>query len=109
MSRVWRAASPAHSDDPSIRPTPSVLSSVPSAYQPLYKYLRDRYASNVVLSFDQIEALTGTTLPAVARSDRAWWTDGATRANRHAEAWITAQRSAAPNLAARNVSFERVS
>ncbi len=108
MARAWRRAAPSHRDDPSIRPSPGALSSVPSAYQPLHKYLRDRYASNVVLSFSQIEALTGSALPAAARSDAAWWTSSATRTSKHAEAWTSAQRSAAPNLAARNVSFERI-
>lgn len=109
ISRVWRLAAPAHDDDPSIRPIPAEASSVPALYRPLHRYLRDRYASNVVLSFDQIEALMGVALPAIARSDAGWWTTATAPADRHADSWTTARRTAVPNLRARNVSFERVS
>lgn len=101
-------AAPVHGDDPSIRPAPADKTSVPALYLPLHRYLRDRYASNVVLSFDQIEALMGVALPAIARSDAGWWTMNAGH-DRHAESWTSARRTAAPNLLARNVSFERVS
>src|SRR3954470_22138808 len=53
-----------------IRPVPSVG----GPYVPLNKYLEHRFASNVVLSFEQIESLLGCALPAPARTDREWWT-----------------------------------
>jgi len=73
-------------------------------YAALHKYLENRYASLVVLSFEQIESLLGFSLPDGARTDRTWWThdDG------HTEAWAKARRSAVPNLLARNVAFERL-
>jgi hypothetical protein len=108
MARVWRRAAPSHRDDPSIREPQGAPSSVPFEFLPLHRYLTDRYASNVVLSFAQIEALTGVALPQAARVDAGWWTSGATRTSRHPEAWASARRSASPNLAARNVSFERI-
>ena len=77
---------------------------VPPEYAALHKYLRDRYASLVVLTFEQIESLLGFALPDAARTEGSWWT----QANRHTGAWVNAQRSAAPNLLARNVAFERL-
>lgn len=40
------------------------MTSVPSAYLPLHKYLDGRYAETVVLGLTQIEDLMGTGLPA---------------------------------------------
>ena len=79
---------------------------VRDGYLPLYAYLEHRYASSVVLTFEQMEALLGFALPAAARQEPGWWTgvgDGAR------EAWTAAKRTAAPNLLARYVRFERVS
>jgi len=79
---------------------------VPREYRPLYTYLERRYASVVVLTFEQIESLLGFALPTPARTEREWWRDiGDTR--RHSAAWTGAGRTAAPNLAARIVTFER--
>ena len=77
---------------------------VRDGYLPLYTYLEHRYASSVVLTFEQMEALLGFALPAAARQEPGWWTgvgDGAR------EAWTAAKRTAAPNLLARYVRFER--
>ena len=41
---------------------------VPREYRVLYTYLEHRYASVVVLTFDQIEALLGLALPTPART-----------------------------------------
>lgn len=77
-------------------------------YLALHKYLDDRYASTVVLTFQQIEALLGFTLPPIAKSDPAWWT-AATAATdvRYQDAWKLADRTAAPNLPARIIVFQR--
>jgi len=84
---------------------------VRNEYQPLHKYLRDRYADSVVLTFSQIEDLLGTTLPDAARRIQAWWTDadvdGSPSPQSHT--WIQAGRTALPNLSARTVRFERLS
>jgi hypothetical protein len=45
---------------------------VPREYRALYTYLEHRYASVVVLSFEQIEALLGFALPTRARTEREW-------------------------------------
>ena len=80
---------------------------VPAEYLSLYTYLEHRFASIVVLTFEQMEALLGFALPAPASTERDWWTGVAVGASRHSEAWVEAGRTATPNLAARTVAFER--
>ena len=79
-------------------------------YQFLYSYLEGRYADTVVLTFRQIEDLLGFALPALARVDPAWWTSPPEDAGEPqcSDAWTLARRTAAPNLLARNVVFERI-
>lgn len=73
-------------------------------YQPLYEYLRDRYADRLVLSFAQIEDLIGFTLPAEARLALDWWVaDDAVASG----AWQLADRRATINLNAQIVVYER--
>lgn len=79
---------------------------VPGEYRALYTYLERRYASVVVLTFEQIEALLGFALPTLARTEREWWTD-ILDTQRHSAAWTGAGRTAAPNLGARTITFER--
>ena len=80
---------------------------VPREYRALYTYLEQRYASVVVLTFEQMEALLGFALPTTARTDREWWTNTAD-AQRQSAAWIQAGRTAAPNLSAQTTTFERL-
>jgi hypothetical protein len=70
--------------------------------------LEHRFASTVVLTFEQVESLIGFALPGLASTERDWWTSGTPHADRHSEAWTVAGRSAAPNLLARTVVFERL-
>jgi hypothetical protein len=79
---------------------------VPGEYRALYTYLEQRYASIVVLTFEQIDALLGFALPTSARTQREWWT-GTADLQRHAAAWTAAGRTAAPNLVAGTIAFER--
>lgn len=79
---------------------------VAGEYRALYTYLEHRYASVVVLTFEQIEALLGFALPTPARTEREWWT-GIVDTQPHSAAWTGAGRTAAPNLAAGNITFER--
>ena len=76
---------------------------VPHKYVGLHKYLEARYASLVVLTFEQIESLLGFPLPGAARTEGTWWT----RTDPHTAAWEKARRTATPNLLARNVAFQR--
>jgi hypothetical protein len=98
---------------PASDPTPLSLgasaSQVPVEYRGLHKYLKDRYADMVVLSFMQIEALMGGPLPSLAYFGE-WWGSGTVNGAQSAQsrAWTDAQRTATPNLRAKNVAFERV-
>jgi hypothetical protein len=76
-------------------------------YQSLYKYLVNRYADTVVLTFAQIEDLLGFSLPDGARLHQEWWTRANPEQSSHADAWILASRTATPNLLARTVMFDR--
>lgn len=78
-------------------------------YRLLYKYLRDRYANRVVLTFAEIEDLVGFPLPEDARVQPTWWDVTAHAARRSAQsvAWTLAGRTATVNLLARSVLFER--
>ena len=98
-------------DEPvSFRVTPpaEAMPPVPAAYMPLYTYLNRRYAGRVVLTFEQIESLLGFAPPAPAFADAEWWTGAGAAHDRHSAAWTAARRSAAPQLRARTVAFERL-
>ena len=105
---VWRRSrsAPVAQRATRIFPIEQVTPHVPREYRALYAYLEHRYASVVVLTFEQIEALLGSALPTPARTERAWWTDVADT-QRHCAAWTGAGRTAAPNLAAGIITFER--
>jgi hypothetical protein len=81
---------------------------VPPEYLSLYTYLEHRYASTVVLTFPQMEALLGFALPAIAATEPGWWTQTPASRDVHANAWFVAGRTATPNLLARTVAFERL-
>lgn len=97
---------PATPRETRIFPTQQSTSHVPAEYRALYMYLNHRYASVVVLTFEQIEALSGFPLPESARTECAWWTD-IVDARGHSAAWTEAGRTAVPNMLARTITFER--
>jgi hypothetical protein len=78
-------------------------------YLLLYKYLENRYANMVVLTFAEIEDLLGFALPDQARLRQEWWTDRHTTGAgpHHSDSWVLASRTARPNLVAGTVAFER--
>jgi hypothetical protein len=82
---------------------------VPAEYRLLYKYLNERYANVVVLTFREIEDLTGFSLPDPARIRKEWWAnaDANSGPSAQARAWTQAGRTAQANLVARTVAFER--
>ena len=104
-----RRPSPVPQPATAILPLERTTVRVPPEYRALYTYLEHRYASVVVLTLEQIEALLGSPLPAPARTERDWWSDGAARLQPHSAAWTEARRTATPNLSARTVTFERLS
>ena len=82
---------------------------VPSEYLSLHKYLDNRYANTVVLTFAEIEDLLGFTLPDLARFQQDWWANGDADniPSAQSRSWTEASRTATPNLSARTVVFER--
>jgi hypothetical protein len=76
---------------------------------PLFKYLDERFADAVVLTFQEIEDLLGFPLPEAARLNEEWWTAADKNATPWtlADSWILAERTARPNMQARIVTFER--
>ena len=91
----------------SVVPIPRSKPRVQAEYLSLYTYLEQRYATTVVLTFEQMESLLGYALPEQASIDDDWWTAESTGRG-HAEAWTAARRVATPNLMARTVTFERL-
>ena len=83
----------------------------PAEYLSLHKYLDDRYANTVVLTFAEIEDLLGFTLPDLARLQQDWWAnaDADSTPSAQSRSWTQASRSAKPNLLAQTVVFERES
>jgi hypothetical protein len=96
-----------------VTPDPAVTARGPHVasgkYVPLYRYLQNRYADVIVLTFGQIEDLLGFALPQLAHTYHAWWTLGSTNVKgpQHSDAWTLAGRTATPNLQAKTVVFER--
>ena len=101
----WGRAAPVP-ERVTIAPKSPARPRIRDGYLPLYTYLEHRYASSVVLTFEQMESLLGFALPAAAHQEPGWWTSVAGQAAR--EAWTAAKRTATPNLPARHVRFERV-
>jgi hypothetical protein len=92
---------------PADTPTPN-RRAMSGTYMLLYRYLENRYANTVVLTFMEIEDLLGFALPEPARLHRAWWTDAATHAvPNYSDSWTLASRTAVPNMLAQTVVFER--
>jgi hypothetical protein len=68
-------------------------------YEPVCRYVENRYADTVVLTFAEVEDLLGFSLPDLARVQLEWW----------ASSLAVTSRTVTPNLAAEIVSFERTS
>jgi hypothetical protein len=78
-------------------------------YRTLHKYLQDRYADTVVMTFGEIEDLIGFSLPDAARAEAAWWASAAVDGvpSPQSLSWTQADRAATPRLLAQVVVFER--
>src|SRR4029434_6791138 len=83
----WRRPPPAPQPTPRMFPVEQSAPHVPREYRALYTYLERRYASVVVLTFEQMEALLGFALPIRARTEREWWTDSGDTQQHHSAAW----------------------
>jgi hypothetical protein len=104
-----RAATPYSLREAPAEPETPHRRAMSGKYLLLYKYLENRYANRVVLTFAEIEDLLGFALPGQARLDQQWWTDA--KANRaetsYSDSWVLADRTAVPNMVAQTVVFER--
>jgi hypothetical protein len=80
-------------------------------YRLLNKYLRERFADRVVLTFSEIEDLLGFSLPEPARLHLEWWSTAKVSegGSAQAEAWTLASRTAVVNLSSQRVVFDRQS
>lgn len=74
---------PRVSSPPTLRPT----SVRPGKYTPLTEFLRQQEAGRVTLSFEEIENIIGTSLPASARTYAAWWSTDASGSHRWVNDW----------------------
>ena len=85
------------------------MSAVPEPYGRLYRYLDNRFADRIVLTFEQIEMLLGSALPDLARLRTDWWANAVQGGipSMQALSWTEAKMTATPNLTARSVVFER--
>jgi hypothetical protein len=98
---------------PGPRPGPWLFTftghAISGQYSSLHRYLLDRYADRVVLTFSEIEDLLGFALPNRARLEPGWWGGGNSSipGPQRSDTWVLANRTAIPNLAARSVVFER--
>jgi hypothetical protein len=103
--RGWTGEHPHEATAESGKPPPRAMS---GKYVLLYKYLENRYATTVVLTFAEIEDLLGFSLPEEARLQPEWWTEVAPGDGPHySDCWVLASRTATPNLPAQIVVFER--
>ena len=114
FKKIWEEKRPdaviARRAEPSVIPRPRP-STVPAEYRPLHKYLEERYAENLVLTFAEIEDLLGFQLPDSARVTPEWWATADAVATRtpQSRSWTEASRTAQANLAAQIVLFQRAS
>lgn len=89
----------------------SAMFAVPAEYRALHKYLDERFADTVVLTFAEIEDLLGSPLPERARLQPEWWVNAEedTSPSPQSRSWIQASRTAKANLTAQTVVFDRTS
>jgi hypothetical protein len=109
MLRDWMKSTTSPYREPAREPAPLHGRVMAGQYLLLYRYLANRYANTVVLTFAEIEDLLGFALPDQARLHQEWWTDAETHlpGPNYSDSWILASRTAVPNLMARTVVFER--
>ena len=112
LAWIKRARSTSHNQpEPDASEVTVQRSLMSGKYLSLYKYLENRYANTVVLTFSEIEDLLGFSLPNVARVREDWWTKPDREATRpgYSDSWLLANRTARPNLLALTVVFDRAS
>src|SRR4030067_1014074 len=80
-----------------------------SKYFPLHQHLKRQRGERTPMTFAEVEAVLGASLPRSARRSRAFWSNRA-RGGLQAEAWLEAGYEAAEvGIRARSVVFQRPS
>ena len=78
-----------------------------SKYVPLQNYLAKSVASNLPLSFEEIERILGFALPKSAYTHQAWWGNNV-QSSRHTRAWMDiGWRTSNLNLETMRIEFVR--
>ncbi len=78
-------------------------------YAPLFRHLIATDARQWRVTFREVEAVLGFSLPNSARVHRPWWSNQANGGHSHALAWCAAGwRTSAVDLMAEALVFERV-
>lgn len=57
-----------------------------SKYDPLNRFLSQQSTDRITLTFSEIEAILGFTLPASAHRHTAWWSNSNTKAHPYSQA-----------------------
>jgi hypothetical protein len=79
-----------------------------SKYSPLGDYLRDRHATEVPMTFAEIEHVIGARLPPKAQGHRAWWSNNPNN-NVMTRVWLDAGfETERVDMASRRLVFRRV-
>jgi hypothetical protein len=80
-----------------------------SIYEPLRQRLLSAKETSLVLSFADIEKLTGQALPKSAHEYDVWWSNEDPRKTTHSQskAWTTVGFNAEVNRGRREVTFRR--
>ena len=79
-----------------------------SKYAPLTNHLAKRHTAQVAMTFPEMEALLGFSLPPSARRHRAWWSNNP-KSSVVTQAWLQAgYKSRDVDLEAEKLVFERL-
>ena len=77
-------------------------------YEPLGAFLREQRTPEVLLTFNEIEKITGVRLPPKAQHHRAWWSNNSSN-NVMTKVWLAAgYQSSRVDMSARKLVFRRV-
>ena len=77
-------------------------------YEPLGAFLREQRTPEVLLTFSEIEKITGAKLPPKAQYHRAWWSNNSSN-NVMTKVWLEAgYESTRVDMSARKLVFRRI-
>ncbi|GAA3410165.1 hypothetical protein ACFFNY_22400 [Paenibacillus hodogayensis] len=78
-----------------------------SKYTRLAQYLNEQRRPQVTLAFEQIEQILGFPLPAVAKTERQWWSNTISDCDSQAIAWLKVFRRVSHVKPGERVTFVR--